>query len=153
MENRIDAVLTDADRDNVLGLINDIRARLPFLIDLTIEERQSLPKMGDKSRAFVNQATTLAEQNDAFLPRSFDVAEMRRDVDLTNQLLPILTALAQLVEFVEDTYLLAGSDAYSAALIVYNLAKRNGQGEALDNLLDALGQRFARKSKGTLPTP
>lgn len=152
MENRIDAVLTDADRDNVLGLLNDIRTRLPFLIDLTIEERQSLPKMGDKSRAFVNQAATLAEQNDDFLPRSFDVAEMRRDVDLTNQLLPILTALAQLIEFVEDTYLLAGSDAYSAALIVYNSAKRNGQGEALDNLLDALGQRFARKSKGNPPT-
>ncbi|HMS39966.1 MAG TPA: hypothetical protein PKE69_07065 [Pyrinomonadaceae bacterium] len=153
MENRIDAVLTDADRDNVLTIINDIRARLPFLIDLTIEDRQSLPKMGDKSRAFVSQALALAEQNDEFLPRSFDVTEMRRDVDLTTQLLPILTALAQLVELVEDTYLLAGSDAYSAALIVYSSAKRNGQGEALDNLLDALGQRFARKSKGNPPTP
>ncbi len=63
MENRIDAVLTDADRDNVLTIINDIRARLPFLIDLTIEDRQSLPKMGDKSRAFVSQALALAEHD------------------------------------------------------------------------------------------
>ena len=153
MENRIDATLSDGDRDDVLKLIQDIRTKLSFLIDLTIEDRQSLPKMGDKSRAFVGQAVTLAEQNDDFLPRSFDVAEMRQDVDLTEQLLPIVTALAQLVELVEDTYLLAGSDAYSAALIVYNSAKRNGQGEALDNLLDALGQRFARKAKEKPPTP
>lgn len=153
MENRIDASLSIGDRDAVLGLIQDIRTKLPFLVDLTIEDRQSLPKMGDKSRAFVGQAVTLAEQNDDFLPRSFDVAEMRQDVDLTDQLLPILTALAQLTELVEDTYTLAGSDAYSAALIIYNSAKRNGQGEALDNLLDALGQRFARKSKDKTPTP
>lgn len=153
MENRIDASLSIGDRDAVLGLIQDIRTKLPFLVDLTIEDRQSLPKMGDKSRAFVGQAVTLAEQNDDFLPRSFDVAEMRQDVDLTDQLLPILTALAQLTELVEDTYTLAGSDAYSAALIIYNSAKRNGQGEALDNLLDALGQRFARKAKDKTPTP
>ena len=153
MENRIDASLSIGDRDAVLGLIQDIRTKLPFLVDLTIEDRQSLPKMGDKSRAFVGQAVTLAEQNDDFLPRSFDVAEMRQDVDLTDQLLPILSALAQLTELVEDTYTLAGSDAYSAALIIYNSAKRNGQGEALDNLLDALGQRFARKSKDKTPTP
>jgi len=71
MENRIDAALSDANRDTVLQLIQDIRAKLPFLIDLTIEERKSLPKMGDKSRAFVAQALTVTEQDDSYLPRSF----------------------------------------------------------------------------------
>lgn len=153
MEDRIDATLSDADRDNVLRQIQDIRARLPFLIDLTAEDRRSLPKMGDKSRAFVTQALVLAEQNDDFLPRSFDVAEMRRDVDLIDQMLPIVTALSQLNELVDDTFTLVGSDAYSAALVVYNSAKRNGQGEALDSLVDTLGARFARKAKEKPPTP
>lgn len=148
MENRINAELSTTDKDAILGLINQIRALLPFLIDLSPDERHSLPKMGDKSRAFVNQALALAEQDDSFLPRSFDVAEMRKDVDLTNQLLPIITALTQLLELVEDTNMLAGSDGYTAGLIVYNSAKRNGRGEALDNLLDALGRRFARKAQG-----
>lgn len=152
MENRIDATLTNADRDNVLQAILDIRASLPFLIDLTTEDRRSLPKMGDKSRAFVTQALVLAEQNDDFLPRSFDVAEMRKDVDLVDQMLPIVTALSQLNELVDDTFTLAGSDAYSAALIVYNSAKSNGAGEALDSLVDTLGQRFARKAKATPTT-
>ncbi len=44
MENKIDAVLSAADRDKILQFINDIYALLPFLIDLSPEERQSLLK-------------------------------------------------------------------------------------------------------------
>lgn len=103
--------------------------------------------MGDKSRAFVGQALAVAEQDDSFLPRSFDAAEMRQDVELIEALAPIMTAVTQLNELLGDTFALAGSDAYSAALLVYGAAKRNGKGAALDTLADSLGQRFARKSK------
>lgn len=153
MQNRIDAAITAADRDKILDLINQIRALMPFLIDLSPEERQSLPKMGDKSRAFVSGALQLAANDDSYLPRLFDVAEMRKDVELAESLLPIVVALKQLSEFVDDTYVQVGSEAYTAALVVYQSARRNGQGAALDGLLDALGQRFARKSKETPPTP
>ncbi len=64
-----------------------------------------------------------------------------------------MTALKQLSEFVDDTYVQVGSEAYTAALIVYQSAKRSGQGAALDGLLDSLGQRFARKSKDAPPPP
>lgn len=37
-----------------------IKQKLPFLIDLIAEERKSLPKMGDKSRAFVSKALEVA---------------------------------------------------------------------------------------------
>lgn len=151
MENRIDVILSDADRDTVLNEIAKIRTLLPFLIDLTPEERQALPKMGDKSRAFVSQALQLAEHDDSFLPRSFDIEEMKRDLALAESLYPIMIALKQLSEFIDDTYVQVGSEAYTAALIVYQSAKQNGKGEALDGLLDSLGQRFARKTKETLP--
>jgi hypothetical protein len=153
MENRIDAALSAADKQAVLDAVALIKTKLPFLIDLTVEERKALPKMGDKSRAFVAQALTLAEQDDSYLPRSFDVAEMRQDVELTEQMSPIVTAVMQLSEMLDDTYTLAGSDAYSAALVVYQSAKRNGKGEALDSLVDLLGQRFVRKSKAAPEAP
>ena len=148
MENRIEATLTAEDRDKVLSLIEQIRVLMPFLIDLTLEEKQSLAKMGDKRRAFVSNALTLAEQDDSFLPRSFDVAEMRKDVELTANLRPIVVALMQLTEFVDDTETLVGSEAYAAGLVVYSSAQRNGKGAALDNLADTLGKSFVRKSKG-----
>jgi hypothetical protein len=152
-ENRISAQLTQADQTAVMAAINTIRQKLPFLLDLTPEERRSLPRMGDKSRAFVAQALTLAEQNEDMLPRSFDVAEMRKDVELAQALEPIAAALTQLLELVEDSYLAVGSEAYTAGLVVYQSAKNSDKGAALDNLLDALSQRFARKSGGKQPKP
>src|SRR5438067_10443793 len=80
------------------------------------------------------------------LPRSFDVEEMRKDVELLNALSPIMLALAQLNELVDDTFMEVGSEAYTAALAVYQYTRAAGKGAALDNALDALGQRFARKS-------
>lgn len=147
-DNRISATLSDTDRQAVLSAINTIRDKLPFLVDLTPEERQSLPKMGDKSRAFVEQALEVAAQNPDILPRSFDVDEMRKDTELFSGLLPVLTALSQLQELVEDTYIAAGSEAYTAALLVYQYARTAGKGSALDSALDGLSQRFARKSTG-----
>ncbi len=146
-DNRISATLSQADQQAVLAAVNTIREKLPFLIDLTPEERRGLPKMGDSSRGFVMQALTVAAQNEDILPRSFDVDEMRRDVALLDSLQPIVAALSQLSELVEDTQTAVGSEAYTAALLVYQYARSAGKGSALDGALDALGQRFARKSR------
>ena len=126
MQNRIDASLSATVRDEVLESIAQIRAKLPFLIDLSPEERQTLPKMGDKSRAFVSGALQLAEQDDSFLPRSFDVAEMLKDEDLYTAMTQIFVALAILFEKLQDKMQLTGSDLYVAGLEIYDAAKRKG---------------------------
>ncbi len=46
--NRISASLSQADREEVMVAIATIKEKLPFLIDLTAEERKALPKMGDR---------------------------------------------------------------------------------------------------------
>jgi hypothetical protein len=147
-DNRISATLSQADRQAVLDAVNTIRTKLPFLIDLSPEERKALPKMGDTGRGFVAQALEVAEQNPDILPRAFDVAEMRKDVELLNALLPVVMAFAQLNELLDDTYTEVSSEAYAAALLVYQYVRAAGKGSALDGALDALGQRFARKSRG-----
>jgi hypothetical protein len=149
--NQISATLTQADRDAVLTAITTIKQKLPFLLDLTIEERKALPKMGDKSRAFVSKALEVATQNPDFLPRSFDLEEMRKDVQLFEAMYPIVMAFVQLQELLDDTYVAVGSEAYSAALQVYNYAKAGGQGAGLEAVVDELGQRFARRSKKEKP--
>lgn len=150
-DNRVSASLSQADRQAVLDAIDTIRQKLPFLIDLSHDERRTLPRMGDKSRGFVSQALEVAEQNPDILPRSFDPAEMRKDVELLAALSPVLAALAQLNELVEDTHVAVGSEAYASALLVYQYARAAGKGPALDSALDALGQRFARKSRSRAP--
>ena len=145
--NRISAALTQADRDAVMTAILTIKSKLPFLVDLTAEERKALPKMGDKSQAFVTKALEVATQNPDFLPRAFDLDEMRRDVELFEKMYPIVVALTQLQELVDDTAMAAGSEAYAAALQVYHYAKASGQGSGLEGMVTEMGQRFARKPR------
>jgi hypothetical protein len=147
MQNKIDATLTVEKRDQILDLFRQIFALLPFLVDLTPEERHSLFKMGDWGRPIVEGTLVLAEQDDSFLPRSFDVAEMRQDKDLFDNLSPVFVQLSRLFEAVQDTLMLTGSDLILAAFDIYGNAKENGKGEHLDNLVPLVARRFKRKGK------
>ena len=147
LENRVSAQLGEAERQAVFAAIQTIRQKLPFLIDLTPEERRALPRFGDKSRGFVEQALQVAEQNPDILPRTFDAGEMRNDVELFAALSSVNAALSQLSELVEDTLMAVGSESYAAALLVYQFTRAAGKGTALDYALDGLGQHFARKSR------
>ncbi|AFY75371.1 hypothetical protein Syn7502_03532 [Synechococcus sp. PCC 7502] len=147
MENRVSANLSQADKDAVMAALATIKAKLPFLIDIPAEERKTMLKMGDKSRTFVQKTMELVNQNDGFLPRAFEVEEMRKDVQLLNDLYPMLQAVNQLQELIDDTVMVVGSEAYAAALVVYRYAKDSGLGAGLDGVVDDIGRRFARKSK------
>ncbi len=145
--------LSAEQQQTIIQALLNIQAKMPFMVDLTMEERRSLPKMGDKSRAFVDQGLVLAMQNQDILPRNFDVAEYQRDVLLVRQLEPIVLAMRQLMKKLEDTYVAAGSDAYTMTLLVYQAAKLAGKGGALDEHLDSLARRFARKAQGPGKAP
>jgi hypothetical protein len=151
MQNKIDATLSAASVTKILQFIDQIEAEMPFLVDLSNDEIASLNKMGDKGQSFVQDAMTLAEQDDSFLPRSFEVTAMRRDVDLTRALPPITARISRLKELLVDTEILVGSDAFSAALEVYQSAQRNGKGAGLKDSVSSLSKRFTRKSKKKTP--
>lgn len=148
-ENRVSASLSQADLQAVLAAIQTIREKLPFLIDLSPEERRSVPKIGDTGHNFAAQALAIATQNQDILPRAFDLAEFQQDVDMLGGLRPVVLALTQLQELVEDTYLQVGSEAYTSALAVYGYAKASDKGAALDSVLADMKRRFTRKPSKT----
>jgi hypothetical protein len=146
--NRISAALTQADRDAIAQAIQTIEAHLPFLVDLIAEERSSLAAMGNKTRTFVEKAYELAATQPDFLPRSFDVEEMRKSLELIQDLNRILMSLTQLQNLIDDTCLLARSDAYTAALTVYNNGKANGsKTKGMEPILQELRQALRSTSK------
>lgn len=147
MQNRIDTAITVSDRDKILDLISQIFALLPMRVDLSPEERQSLVKMGDSGRPFVEQSLNLVEQDDSFMPRAFDKTEMRQDSDFYTTMLPVSIQMSKLHEAISDTMLLTGSDLMMAGLEVYRNAKANGEGAHLDNLVPLLGKRFKLTTK------
>ncbi len=79
-QNRVSAVLAQTDKDAIMASIKAIAEKMPFAIDLSPEDIKTMPKLGDKSLAFVTRALEVAVQNPGFLPRDFDVEEFRKDV-------------------------------------------------------------------------
>lgn len=150
----ISAVLSDADKTAALTKINEIKALLPFLINLTADERQGLQAMGDGNEPFITKAVGYAEANPLLVPPYLNVPEFRKDVNLVVQVTPVEQALAQLVEGVRDTKLAVGHEAYGEARTFYKSAQTAAglNVPGADTIADDLGERFAGQG-GSTPTP
>ncbi len=143
----IDAILSEQDIEEVMAALDTVRQKLPFLVGLTPEDRRKLPKLGRKSQTFVMQALDMAENHSELMPRFLDVKEARRDVQLFEALNPVLQSLSRLRELVEDTQMVAGSEAYAAARLAYNSAKTSGKNMGLDEVVNDLSRQFSRKPR------
>lgn len=151
--NRISASLPPADQDKILKGIHALQKLLPFSQSLASEERVGLLRLGDRGRAFVQKAQLACQAHPEALPRNFDEAEFAKDAALVETLYPVLMAMRQLANLVEDTYALAASEAYAGALVVYRSLRDNDQDGGFEPTLDDLALRFARKSsKKSAPT-
>lgn len=153
MQERITAKLSEPDRKAVLDVFTTISTKLPFLVDITPEERQELPKMGDKSEAFVRKSVEIAQDGSGYLPGAFDSDEFKSDLALYDALLPLIQKTTKLQELLDDNVMLIGSDLYVAALDHYAAAKRAGATGGLDGLMGELGKRFTRKSPTAVTPP
>lgn len=146
--NRIDAAFTAEQRAKAQAALATLAEALPFLINLSTEERGAMPKFGEMNRSFVIKALAIAEAHPEILPASLSLAEFRADVALVEDIYPLHHAVQTLLRKIDDTYFAAGSEAYVAALLVYQYAKVHNVGTgALEDTLDDLGRRFARKAR------
>ncbi|WP_248595607.1 hypothetical protein [Candidatus Accumulibacter phosphatis] len=87
-------------------------------------------------------------------PRQPEPRRIPRDVQLVEALYPIRHAAETLGRRIEDSYFATGSEAYVSALLVYQYAKvHNIHTGALEETLDDLGRRFARKTRKSTEAP
>ena len=146
----ISATLSTSDRDAILAKLNEVKALLPFLVNLTADERSTMLKMGDRSIPFVDKSLGYAQSNGNLIPAYLDVAELKKDVDLVKNLDQVYNAMLQVYTALDDTYIALGSEAFNASLTFYNIvrdaAKKNVPGASA--IYEDLKQRFpGRPSK------
>lgn len=113
-----------------------------ILVSLSPDQRRRAVKMGDGSEPFCRQALEVMTQNLHLMPRSFDIDEMRRDLESHDALQACHVRLTQLMERIRDTDTALGSDVMMAALEGYAFLKVAGKAEGVDNLRRQLGRRF-----------
>lgn len=146
--NRVSADFTTVDQERALTLVGSLRQKMPFLVDLSVEERVKMPKLGDKSHTFVRKALEIGTQHPAMLPASF-LEEMRKDAQLFEALAPIKLAVDLLKKQIDDTLTQVGAEAYAAARTVYAVTKAPFVRAAMRTAADDLGKRFGRKPRNT----
>ena len=155
MENVISVEFPAADVQEIKTNILHIKGKLPQgLVTLTPEERRAYAKMGDKSIAFVEKALDMAQSFPQLLPAFVNVAELNKDVEAVKVMKTILRQLEEITVLLDDSILLAGSEALTAALSIYNAAKDAARRDVAGakQVADELKERFpGRKHKEETP--
>lgn len=139
----ISATLTNEKLQEIKSAIATIQNSMPFLVNLTPDERRKRFKMGDKSLAFVSNSVTVTQNNQEIVPASFDIAEFTKDYQLTVTLSEVLGLLEQLTEQVDDTLMAVGSESITSSLLIYDYVKTAARHKpGLKSVADQLGERF-----------
>ena len=120
-ENRISIELTTNVVDEVKALIDQIEAKLPFLLSLTSDERANFPKLNRENELFVEETIRAAAQNKAVLPQYINTEEMEKDLELFQQLSRIMVRLSHVHGKIKDTMHIAGAEALATALVTNNM--------------------------------
>jgi hypothetical protein len=154
-DNRISLEITAAQKTAIVDAVMALKAALQGItINLTKEERQSLPKVGDKTLAFDEKCKAYMASRPELVPGFIDMAELAKDRKTVADLLPCLQEIAPICEGLEDTVSLAYTDIYIADLAfhanVKQAAKRGVPGT--DTIYDDLKARFPGRTR-TEPTP
>ncbi|MEP1096900.1 MAG: hypothetical protein ABJG78_17410 [Cyclobacteriaceae bacterium] len=148
-ENLVSIQLTPENVDKMGSAVDDLREVLePVLISLTPDKRRVIPKMGDGTEPFVAKALDYAISNPEFAPPYLNVPEMEIDLKAVNDLLDVYRPLLQLMQKLDDSIMLSGSEAYVASLAYYNSVKMGAKmniGNA-KSIYNDLKKRFVKSS-------
>ncbi len=121
--NMISTTISDKDLKDILTCIHGIDEKLSDLVTLTEEELTALPKTRKNTIEFVKESLKLAEKYPDLVPKNIDIGEVKKDVELIKAIDMILGSLKALVKKLEDSEILAGSEAYLPSLAIYNAVK------------------------------
>jgi len=148
-ENRVSIEIASNDNMAATESVAKLKTALtPYLISLTPDERQELPKMKDKTIGFVTKVIGYISTNPEFAPPYLNTSEMTKDLAAVNALNNFLKPLQQIIAGLDDTVMEAGSEAYVAALSYYNSVKQAAKANIPNakTIYEDLKERFPQKS-------
>jgi hypothetical protein len=150
MENIHSQSIPELELKQILDKLDEAYDMLrPYLHALSVEQRSTMLRMGDKSLALVEKTAEQAEINPQFAPQYFSLADLRVDLSEAVALRRAVTRLQQITREVEDTMMLAGHEAFAQALVYYNAVKHAAANNAsgAKPVYDELRKRYPGGSR------
>jgi late competence protein required for DNA uptake (superfamily II DNA/RNA helicase) len=127
--------------------VQDIKASLPFLINLTATERKKLRKTGAKRLSYITDIYNATLANPLSMPASINIAEFGKDVTLFKDMNELMNYLKPLYEAMEDTLLAVGSEAIAGADEAYAHLKLAAQKKTSNQNLKSTVQKISDQLK------
>lgn len=144
IQNVIDAQLSTEDENLAVQKLKETENLFPFMVKLSPQERQTLPKMGKKTLDFVERTMVYAKENPGLVPPFLSIEAQQRDMALSRQVQRILAVLEPFCEKLRDTYMLLGSEAYAGSRVFYTTVKGAAKAgvPGSETIAKDLGERF-----------
>ena len=154
-DNKICASIPAQDMTDILAAFATIKAKLPFLINLSAEEKRRMPNISTARGGMVDTFTIEMGLHADLIPTYVDMPELAKDAALITQLETIRSCANELCEGINDTHQAVGSDMYLAYLSFYNSVKQAAKRAVVgaDAIYENLRRFFQRGSTPPPPTP
>jgi hypothetical protein len=112
-----------------------------YLTSATKKDRVRTRKLGSKNVDYANKCLNAAKTFKVLLPPTIDIPEFEKDVVFVNAIAAPIMRLYSLLEQMEDTKMLAGSDAMMASDETYAALKRAAKhNAAVKSVVDEIAQ-------------
>lgn len=154
-DNKVSAAISAQDMTDIMAAFATIKAKLPFLINLSPAEKRRMPNIGTERGGIVDTFTSEMGLHPDLIPTFVDMPELAKDTALLNQLATLRACADEIWEGINDTHQAVGSDMYLAYLSFYNNVKQAAKRAVVgaDAIYANLRRFFQRGGGDTPPTP
>jgi len=145
MKNQISVEMSDDRLKRIWDNLKGIKDEMPFLIDMTPEERRSRSVMNSARKPFVEKTIAYGEKDPRIVPNYVDIEEMKKSMKLYEQLVELGAEFKRVGEGLSDTAAAIGENLWTGGLSIYDSSKtasRNGV-PGIDSVLNDLKSFFA----------
>lgn len=122
-QNLISATITPEMKEKIMQSLAVIRQELNFLISLPAESKKELFKAGPTLLPFVEKAYYVATNFPDIIPKTLDIEEFKRDVQLSRSLNEIMQPSKEINDALVSSFVAANSDAGVVALEIYTIVQ------------------------------
>src|SRR5262245_1342878 len=124
--------------------LSDLESHFAECVALSLQQRRSLKRMGDKSEHFCRMTLITLVENPQLVPPGLNLPDAQGDLETLDQLRPRALRLLRLSERATDTQTALGCDVMAASLQGYTMLKSLGRHFGLERLRQELGARFSK---------
>ena len=150
----ISAVLAAADKTIIQTSLQAIKAKLPFLINLSVDERHKLRKMGAGRTSYVQDVYQAATNNSGAIPTGFNLVEYGKDLQLYRDLSDIISWLHPFMESLESTSMALSSELMKQTDECYGhlkVAAQKSTNQSLNSTMKRISDQLKQSSKASKP--